>query len=110
MRYTQNRQGMGLILKSSSMRSTVQEVAELAQAVYQEEVAKRTGRLARSARVATSIGGRRNDRWVGHLVVDARHAASHEYGVGIHSGSTGEGGIQQPAADLNRVLNVIGSL
>lgn len=110
MRYSQSRAGMAQILTSPRMRSAVQEAAELAQSVYQETVAKRTGRLARSARVATTIGGIRRDRWVGQLIVDAPYASSHEFGIGIHPGSTGEGGVQQPVNDLNQVLNVIGTL
>jgi hypothetical protein len=109
MRYTQSRDGMAQILLSPQMRSAVREAAELAQAIYQETVAKRTGALARSARVSTARGGVRNDRWVGQLTADAPHAAPHEFGVGVHPGSTGDGGVQQPVNDLNQVLNVMGT-
>lgn len=94
------------ILKSQAMRSLVQEKAEEAQAIYRAIVAKRTGNLARSARVETFLGGRHNDRWCGRLIAAAAYAASHEYGTG----RTNPRRAQPPAHDLNRVLNAMGSL
>lgn len=102
--------GIGELLLGSEMRALMYERAEMAQAIYRDEVTKRTGALARSARVETFVGGRRNDRWCSRMIVDAPHALPHEDGVGIHRGSTGEVGVQQPANDLNRVLNMLGSL
>ncbi|WP_305780010.1 hypothetical protein [Nocardia nova] len=92
------------LLKSPQMRSLVAERAEAARAIYQQIVAKRTGRLASSARVDTFIGGRHNDRWIGRLTVEAPYAASHEYGT--------KGGVQthSGAHDLNAVLNQLGTL
>lgn len=89
------------LLRSEQMRSLVAQRAESAKAIYQQIVAKRTGRLARSARVETFIGSRKNDRWIGRLIVDAPYTASHEYGTEHHA--TG-------AHDLNVVLNQLGSL
>ncbi|MEV6432574.1 hypothetical protein [Nocardia sp. NPDC051463] len=86
------------ILLSDEMRNLMQQSAERAQGIYQSIVAKRTGRLAGSAHAETLIGGRRNDRWTGRLVVDAPYAASHEYG-------TTQG--LQAANDLNQVLNLL---
>lgn len=95
------------ILVSPQMRSLMFEKAEIAQAIYQEIVAKRTGRLARSARVETFLGGdlRPGDRWCARLIVDARYAASHEYGT-----DDGDEGIRAGAHDLNVALNQLGQL
>ncbi|WP_228002141.1 hypothetical protein [Nocardia australiensis] len=96
---------VGGILKSGEMRSLMFERGEVAQALYREIVAKRTGRLARSARVETFIGGSRGDRWCSRLIVEAPYAASHEYGT-----DDGNTGIQVGAHDLNIVLNQLGQL
>lgn len=100
---------LGEILKSSEMRSLVQQKAEIAQALYREEVRKRTGTLARSARVETYLGGTRGDRWVSEMIIDAPHALAHEDGVGIHAGSAAKprGGVRAAADDLNTVLNLM---
>lgn len=92
-------------LRSPEMRSLVAGRAEAAKAIYQEIVSKRTGRLARSARIETFIGGAKNDRWIGRLIVEAPYSASHEFG-------TGDGGEHVRAGfhDLNVVLNRLGSL
>jgi hypothetical protein len=82
------------------MRTLVAGRAEVAKAIYQGIVAKRTGRLARSARVETFVGGKKNDRWIGRLIVDAPYTASHEYGTEDGAG----------AHDLNIVLNQLGGL
>lgn len=94
--------GIGRLLLGPQMRSLMQEKAEIAQALYREIVTKRSGRLAASARVETFVGGRRNDRWCGRLIVDAAqapYAASHEYGT-EHGAA---------ARDLNLVLTMLGS-
>lgn len=91
------------IAVSSEMRSLIDGRGQVAKAIYQQIVAKRTGRLARSARVDTFIGGRKNDRWVSRLTVggeEAGYAASHEFGTERRSGFH----------DLNVVLNQLGSL
>lgn len=86
------------------MRALIAGRAEVAKAIYQGIVAKRTGRLARSAHVETFIGGKRKDRWIGQLIVDAPYAASHEFGTdGGEHPATG-------AHDLNVVLNQLGGL
>lgn len=91
------------LLKSSEIRSIVRDVGEIAQALYRETVAIRTGQLARSARIETAISG---DRWACFLTVGegTRHGLPHEFG---HDG----GG--DPIAghrDLNQVLNMLGSI
>ncbi|WP_280393044.1 hypothetical protein [Nocardia wallacei] len=93
------------ILVSPEMRSLMFERAEIAQALYREIVAKRTGRLARSARVETFIGGKKNDRWQSRLIVEESYAASHEFGT-----DDGNEGIVAGAHDLNVVLNTLGQL
>lgn len=96
------------ILLSSQMRALMFERAEIAQAIYRDIVAKRTGRLARSARVETFRGGRLNDRWKSRLIVggsEAPYGLAHEYGF-----DDGDTRIGAAARDLNRVLNMLGSL
>lgn len=75
-------------LLAAPMRGAVFASAEVAQALYVGLVAKRTLRLARSARVSTEIGGADHDRHIGVLTVggasgggDVDYAASHEFGV-----------------------------
>ncbi|PQP24162.1 hypothetical protein [Rhodococcus opacus] len=102
--------GLAQLLLSPEMRSLMQERAEMAQALYRADVAKPTGRLARSARVETAIGGRNNDRWVSYLIVDAPYAASHEFGRGNKPRSTGQAvSVETAANDLNRALNMLGA-
>lgn len=101
-------QALGAILMGSPMRRLMQEKTEIAQAFYVDEVTKRTGQLARAARVETFVGGLRNDRWCGRLIVDsqqAEYAASHEYGV-----DDGDARVTAGAHDLNMVLNMMGGL
>jgi len=96
------------ILLSSQMRALMRERAEIAQAIYRDIVAKRTGRLARSARVETRIGGRQKDRWVGVLTIggsEAPHGLPHEFGT-----DDGDTNVQAAAHDLNQVLNMLGTL
>lgn len=101
-------QALGAILMGSPMRRLMQERTEVAQAIYVDEVTKRTGQLARAARVETFVGGLRHDRWCGRLVVDAQlaeYAASHEFGT-----DDGDAHITAGAHDLNVVLNMMGGL
>lgn len=95
------------LLLSSEMRALMFERGEMAQAIYRDIVAKRTGRLARSARVETFKGGTRRgqDRWCARVIVEASYAASHEYGV-----DDGDTHILAAAHDLNIVLNQLGQL
>lgn len=99
-----NRAVAGLLL-DPKMRSVMVQAAEIAQALYREVVAKRTGRLAGSARIETFIGGQDNDRWCSRLIVDAPYTASHEYGV-----DDGDERIVAGHHDLNQVLNMLASL
>jgi hypothetical protein len=112
------------VLISPRMRAIVFEVAELAQALYVAQVAKRSGMLAASAHASTEIGGqgrRTHDRWIGQLTVGGTgslgtvdYGAAHEFGRGEHAGSIhdldGEQIVQHPAHDLNRVLEELGGL
>lgn len=84
--------------------------------LYQALVAKRTGRLAASARAHVEIGGVRKDRWIGELVVggagprgEAFYAASHEFGhdVVVDHEVIGHA---KAAHDLNSVLEELGSV
>jgi|SRR5690606_21856033 len=95
------------ILVSPEMRALMFERGEIAQAIYRDIVSKRTGRLARSARVETFKGGdlRPGDRWCARLIVDAPYAASHEYGT-----DDGDMTVQAGFHDLNTVLNELGQL
>lgn len=84
-------------------RSILYESAEIYKALYQEEVAKRTGRLARSARVWTEMDG---DRWTATLsagdpVRNVVYGASHEFGTvnGLHP--------SDGAHDMNKILDIM---
>jgi hypothetical protein len=108
------------------MRSIVFERAEVAHALYVEQVAKRTGRLAASAHASTEIGGVDHDRWVGVLTVGGTvdYALPHEFGTkadvegpvqestgGVHNlDNTLRTGGHHAAHDLNRVLEELGGL
>lgn len=105
---TNSNPAIAAILLSSRMRAMVFERAEIAQAIYRDVVAKRTGRLARSARAETIIGGRNKDRWVGVLTVggtEAPYGLPHEYGS-----DDGNTQVRAAAHDLNQVLNMLGTL
>lgn len=101
-------------------RSMVFESAELYQALYRDIVAKRTGNLAKSARVST---GFEDGRWVGILQVGdatAYYAASHEFGTTgdehtqpSRTASTAREvfhEVHRGAHDLNKILNLMGAL
>lgn len=70
------------ILLSSRMQGVVRSVTEVAKMKYQAIVAKRSRRLAASARVRLSIGGYKKDRWVGMLTVGegTAYGLAHEFG------------------------------
>lgn len=105
---------VGAFMVSPRCRSICFEIAELAQALYQAEVAKRTGALARTAHAHTEIGGIRHDRWIGVMSVAAstvEYEAAHEFGYTAHRGSQiGPGRFVAGHDDLNTVLDQLGSL
>lgn len=117
---------LSAILLSSQMRSIVRQSGEKAKARYVAIVAKRSGKLAASARVRTSIGGYKNDRWVATLTVGQGllYGASHEFGhaqprssiTGRFETNTGKRrrGVRtkkaQAAKDLTKVLRSLRSL
>ncbi len=70
------------ILKSPKMARIIRLKTEYAKARYRAIVAKRSRRLAASARVKLTIGGYKSDRWVGQLIVGEglEYGASHEFG------------------------------
>ncbi|TSD48582.1 hypothetical protein FFI94_022220 [Rhodococcus sp. KBS0724] len=78
--YTPNHAGVGKMLVGPEMRSLVQERAEMGAALYRERVKKHTGENARTVRVHTEIGGKKNDRWTGVVTAFAPHAAAREFG------------------------------
>lgn len=89
------------LLMSARMRDIVSERANMAQMLYQAQVAKRTGRLAASAHAGPEVGGKYHDRWIGELLVGGagsmgtpEYAASHEFGAAGH----------RAADDLEKVL------
>lgn len=98
------------VLLGETMRRIMEERAGMAALLTQAQVAKRTGTLARSAHSSVEVGGVRNDRWVGVMVLGdasrtgsqggAFYAASHEFGTHVQSGSH----------DLNVVLEQLESM
>ncbi|MFC9892113.1 hypothetical protein ACFVMC_00325 [Nocardia sp. NPDC127579] len=101
------------ILLSATMRALMYERAEIAQAIYRDIVSKRTGRLARSARIETFRGGRLKDRWKARLIVggnEAPHGLGHEYGYEVRDTSGETTSVVAGAHDLNQVLNRLGQL
>lgn len=96
------------VLMSPTMARIVEERANTAAALYQSQVAKRTGRLAATAHAGVEVGGMKHDRFVGTLTVGgpgplgvAGYAAAHEFG---HNTRTG---VAAAAHDLNRVLQLL---
>lgn len=73
-------QGLTQWLIGPECKRLVFAKASEASLIYQALVAKRTGRLARSVKVTTVIGGAKGDRWVGRVTVDTPYAAAHEFG------------------------------
>ncbi|WP_405490477.1 hypothetical protein [Nocardia sp. NBC_00511] len=107
-------------LVSPECRAMVFESAELYQALYREIVAKRTGELAKSAHVSTDLEG---DRWVGVMTVGsstAYYAGWHEFGLtgADHEAPRRDANtarevfseVHKGAHDLNKILNMMGSL
>lgn len=105
---------VGAFMVSPRCRSICFEIAEIAQALYQAQVAKRTGALARAAHAHTEIGGIRHDRWIGVLSVAAStvdYEAAHEFGYTVHRGEKiGPGEFVAGQHDLNAVLAELDSL
>lgn len=62
--------GLAKILVDQPMRRAVSAKCEEGLAIYRGLAHKQSGRTARDARVETMIGGRRQDRWVGRLIVN----------------------------------------
>lgn len=83
----------------------VESTTHTAEMLFQAEVAKRSGDLARSSRVEMVIGGKKADRWEGHLTVGngLDYGAAHEFGT-----DDGDENIQAGAHDLTVVLNQLG--
>lgn len=107
------------ILLEPKMWNIVRSRTELAKLLYQSIVAKRSRRLAASARVTVQIGGYDNDRPVGRLTVGEglRYGAAHEFGHRFRRSRTGgfvardgirrkgvRSGKAQGARDLRKVL------
>lgn len=89
-------------LLSAECRALVFDRGELAEAMYREVVAKRTGRLAASTHVTTAIEG---DRWIAMMTALAPYAASHEFGT-----DNGNEHIQPGHHEMNHVLDLLGKL
>ncbi|MDG3012459.1 hypothetical protein G4X40_20170 [Rhodococcus sp. D2-41] len=89
--------GLAGLLRSPQMRRLMAERGTVAQALYRQRVAKRTGDLARMVRVETFIGGRRKDRWCARVVAFAPHAASHEFGTSADGRRPQKGAHDWPA-------------
>ena len=117
--------GLAAVLRSERMKAIVLERAELAQALYEAQVAKRTGTLAGTAHALTEIGGVEHDRWVGVVTVGEGifYGASHEFGHVQRSRRSettgrftkgklpkGQQHFVAGAHDLNAVLEELGTL
>ncbi len=76
---------LAAILLSSRMRTLVWERTELARTRWRAVVAKRSGRLAASARVKITYDGVKHDRPIGTLIVGEglAYGAAHEFGHGF---------------------------
>lgn len=101
---------VGEFMMSQRCRDIVSERAELAALLFQAEVAKRTGALARTAKAHTEVGGKRHDRWVGVVSVasgSVYYEAAHEFG---YTSKGKDGGHFIPGHhDLNIVLGQLDS-
>ncbi len=87
-------------------RSAVFQAGEMAEALYRQIAAKRTGRMAASTHVTTGI---ENGRWVSLMTVTAPYAPAQIFGAGNHPGSTHQH-FQRASHDLNQVLDMMGKL
>lgn len=96
--------GIGEFLRGLPMRRVVENRANTLAMLYQAQVAKRTGELARDVQVSTRIGGRENDRWVAKVTVGERieHDLPHEFG---HTTKRGKG--IRGAQDLEKSLKML---
>ncbi|MEV4155413.1 hypothetical protein AB0J48_20520 [Nocardia salmonicida] len=95
------------LLLAPEMRSLMREKGELAEALWRELVAIRTGRLARSSRLETHIGGRGNDRWTATLTVGGDGA---DYGIPHEFGHDSDGRPVVGAHELNAALAMLGGM
>jgi hypothetical protein len=89
------------------VRPAVEAVTHLGVMLAQAEVAKRTGRLAATARGEVGIGGVRNDRVVGHVILGGQGArGTVDYAASEQFGHRQDGSERfvEGARDLNRVL------
>ncbi len=116
--YPEPNPAVSACLLGPQMRAIMEERANMALLLYQAQVAKRTGRLARSARAHVEIGGKDHDRWIGELIIGGGidYGASHEFGVNAEvEGPVQEGhdevvtGGHHAAHDLNQVLAELGN-
>lgn len=90
--------GLREMTMGPEFRSFMVDQAELVRAVYRENVAHRSGQLAREVRVESFIGGRRMDRWCARVVAYAPYAAAHEFGT------SGQRGYHELAHALEAVV------
>ena len=98
------------ILIGDYVRGIVRDIGYLGEALYREEVAKRTGALARATHVGTELGGTYHDRWIAVLTVGGGAAAdydlAHEFGANVVVDGDVVGGYPG-AHDLNQVLEIL---
>lgn len=102
-------------LLSAECRGIVTERTHTALRMYQAEVAKRTGALARSAHATVHRGGLKDDRWIGTLTVGdtgitGEYALAHEFGADERFDSNrGDPAFDETegAQDLNLVLETL---
>jgi len=101
-------------LLGAPMRRCVEERAHIAALLYQAEVAKRTGALARTAHAGTEIGGIHNDRVIGVVTIGrgVDYGASHEFGTDAQFDDDGEPtrAATSGARDLNAVLEQLAAM
>lgn len=71
------------VLMSPVLAAQLLGEAEEVAGLYRGIVAKRTGRLAASATAYVTVGGHKNDRFIGKVTVGAEldYAALHEFGA-----------------------------
>lgn len=99
-------------LSSVTMRSIVRDVTELAEALYREEVTRRTGALATDTHVGVEMGGTYSDRWSGTLTVGSGvardYVLAHEFGIDTDENAGDPSFVEaEGAQDLNRVLEIL---
>lgn len=89
-------------LLSPECRALMFDRGLLAEAIYREVVAKRTGRLAASTHVTTEV---EDDRWIAMMTATAPYAASHEFGT-----DDGDQHIEPGHHEMNHTLDLLGRL